>query len=294
MSYVGRFAPSPTGPLHFGSLLAALASYLDARANNGTWLLRIEDLDPPRESPEVKEQFPEILEAYGLLWDGELTLQSERSDLYHSVLQTLIEQRHAYRCNCSRKQIIERCDNLVYDRYCYSHPPQQDASCAIRVKSEDSLISFRDIIQGPHAYNLNSTGDFVVFRRDQLFAYQLAVIVDDEQQGVTHIVRGSDLLDETARQIHLQQLLGYPTPAYAHIPVATNLEGQKLSKQTFAAPLRADNPAPVLIQALHFLNQNPPAELHNQQRDDILAWAVENWDIRNIPQTLSKPLLMEQ
>ena len=286
MSYIGRFAPSPTGPLHFGSLLAALASFLDARAHQGEWLLRIEDLDPPREQAGVKDQFPDILEAFGLYWDGELSFQSERLDHYQDALQQLINQHHAYYCNCSRKQIIERCDNIVYDRHCLNNPPKDQQGCAARVKSMDSLISFRDMIQGPMAYNLNSTGDFVVFRRDGLFAYQLAVVVDDYLQGITHVVRGSDLLDETARQIHLQQLLGYPTPSYAHIPVATNDQGQKLSKQTFAKALNLADPEQELLKALHFLNLQPPKDLSSKSRHEILNWAIEEWDINKLPKTM--------
>lgn len=293
MSYIGRFAPSPTGPLHFGSLLAALASFLDARAHEGEWLLRIEDLDPPREQPGVKEQFPLLLETYGLYWDGELSLQSERLEFYAPVLQELLDSQNAYRCSCSRKEIVQRCENLVYDQHCLMHPPEADANTAIRIKSNGTLISFRDIIQGPHAYNLTSTGDFVVFRRDGFYSYQLAVTIDDYLQGITHIVRGSDLLDETAKQIHLQQLLGYPTPAYAHIPVATNSEGQKLSKQTFAPALDTTDPIPVLFKALQFLDQEPPRELLYASRDELLEWAITNWDIRKIKPTLSKPLLNE-
>ena len=290
MTYIGRFAPSPTGPLHFGSLLAALASFLDARANNGKWLLRIEDLDPPREQSGVKEQFPLVLEAFGLCWDEELSFQSERLQNYDDVLNELTNQRIAYRCNCSRKQIIERCSNTVYDQHCLYHPPEPEQQCAIRVRCKDCLISFRDIIQGAHAYNLNNSGDFVIYRRDNLYAYLLAVVVDDFLQGITHVVRGSDLLDETARQIHLQQLLGYPTPAYAHIPVAANAEGQKLSKQTFAPALDTDNPIPALFQALAFLDQHPPNELLYASKDELIAWAIENWRIKNIKQTMAKPL----
>lgn len=293
MSYIGRFAPSPTGPLHFGSLLAALSSFLDARANDGIWLLRIEDLDPPREHPGVKDQFPDVLEAFGLYWDDELSFQSERLEHYQIVLQQLLEQFQAYPCSCSRKQIIERCDSIIYDRHCLSIPPNTTDKNAIRVKTQDALISFRDIIQGPHAYDLNRTGDFVIFRRDGLFAYQLAVTVDDYLQGVTHVVRGSDLLDETARQIHLQQILGYPTPAYAHIPVATNADGQKLSKQTYAPALNTTDPVPVLFEALKFLDQNPPASLLKASRSELLEWAIEHWNIRKIANTKGKHYVTE-
>ncbi len=291
MSYIGRFAPSPTGPLHFGSLLAALASFLDARSNNGQWLLRIEDLDPPREQEGLKEQFPEVLEAFGLYWDDELSLQSERLGYYRDVLQQLLDSGDAYRCNCSRKEIQQRSGNLLYDQHCLLHPPEEGATCAIRICCKESLISFRDIIQGPHAYNLKtSSGDFVIYRRDGLFAYQLAVVVDDYLQGITHVVRGSDLLNETPRQIHLQQLLGYPSPAYAHIPVANNSDGQKLSKQTYAEALDCRHPAPVLYKALQFLDQEPPADLQQGYRDEIIEWAIQNWDLRKISAVKGKIL----
>lgn len=284
MSYIGRFAPSPTGPLHFGSLLAALASFLDARANDGQWLLRIEDLDPPREQAGQKEQFPDILESFGLYWDGELELQSERLDGYKEVLKQLLAERLAYYCSCSRKDVQGRTDSPVYDAHCFLHPPESTDNCAVRVCCKDSLISFRDIIQGPHAYNLPmSSGDFVIFRRDGFFAYQLAVVVDDYLQGVTHVVRGCDLLDETPRQIHLQQLLGYPTPAYAHIPVANNQEGQKLSKQTFAPAVDINNSVELTFQALDFLGQSPEPGLINASQTELIEWAIANWDIHKIP-----------
>lgn len=294
MSYIGRFAPSPTGPLHFGSLLAALASFLDARSNNGQWLLRIEDLDPPREQEGLKESFPDTLEAFGLYWDGELTLQSERLEHYQDVLQQLIKSRDAYHCSCSRKEILVRTGTSHYDAHCYLHPPAVPSNCAVRVCCKDSLISFRDIIQGPHAYNLNSSsGDFIVFRRDGLFAYQLAVVVDDMLQGITHVVRGSDLIDETPRQIHLQQLLGYPSPAYAHIPVATNQDGQKLSKQTFAPAIKPEHAVKLTYQALDFLGQHPPTELLDATRAEIVDWGIKNWDIHNVPKVPSKPFTQE-
>lgn len=289
MSYIGRFAPSPTGPLHFGSLLAALASFLDARASNGQWLLRIEDLDPPREQPLIKESFPEVLEAYGLYWDGELKLQSERLELYQQTLNRLLDENLAYPCNCSRKDIQQRSETGLYDRHCKLHPPASINDCAIRIDCQHHLISFHDIIQGAHAYNMDmSSGDFVIFRRDGLFSYQLAVVVDDYLQGITHVVRGSDLLDETPRQILLQQLLGYPTPAYAHIPVATNAEGQKLSKQTYAQPLDLTSPVPVLFRALQFLQQNPPEDLLKATKDELLQWAIQHWDIKQLDPVCGK------
>lgn len=294
MSYIGRFAPSPTGPLHFGSLLAALASFLDARAADGQWLLRIEDLDPPREQAGLKEQFPDVLEAFGLYWDGELRLQSEHPECYQAVLEQLKAEQLAYPCQCSRKEILQRTGHAIYDGHCRTHPPSSEDNCAIRLDCQHHLISFHDVIQGAHAYNMDlSSGDFIIYRRDKLFSYQLAVVVDDYLQGITHVVRGFDLLEETPRQILLQQFLGYPSPAYAHIPVATNNQRQKLSKQTFAPALDISNPVPTLYSALQFLEQNPPENLRQASRDELLEWAITHWNIKQIPAVSGKPVCEE-
>ena len=272
---------------------------MDARQHQGQWLLRIEDLDPPREQAGLKDQFPEILDAFGLYWDGELTYQSERLDTYRDVLQTLLAEQHAYACDCSRKLIGERTGNALYDGYCrdrhLSFDPDSHNQTAIRVLCNDHPICFNDLIQGQQTQNLSlDSGDFVIFRRDGFFAYQLAVVVDDYLQGVTHIVRGSDLLHETPRQIFLQQQLAYPTPHYAHIPVATNAAGQKLSKQTFAQALDLDSIESTLFQALVFLGQQPPEQLRTASRDMIIAWAIEHWDISKITMLYSKPVTGEQ
>ena len=289
MNYVGRFAPSPTGLLHFGSLLAALASYLDARANDGDWLLRIEDLDPPREQNGACASFPTTLEAFGLYWDGELTHQSERHAYYQNALQRLLENGDAYRCDCSRKQLLERSGSPVYDGFCIEKPPSPDKDAAIRVHCPDTITRFLDLIQGPQTFDLpNTAGDFVVFRKDGLFAYQLAVVVDDHLQGITHVVRGSDLLPETPKQIHLQDLLGIDPPRYAHIPVAANSDGQKLSKQTYATALNLEHPVPQLIEALHFLNQSPDPVLVDASVDELLKWAVTNWKMEQVAPVLQQ------
>ena len=288
MTYIGRFAPSPTGPLHFGSLLAALASFLDARANDGQWLLRIEDLDPPREDSTAKQQFPDVLEAFGLYWDGELSFQSERLELYADLTQQLLQQDAAYRCNCSRKTIQTRSQSSYYDGHCRQHPPAKTAQSAVRVICPTTVTIFTDLIQGPQQQAIYEQGDFVIHRRDGLFAYLLAVVADDYAQGITHVVRGSDLLCETGRQLHLQQLLGYPHPHYAHIPVATNTEGQKLSKQTFARALDLSQPGVQLFSALEFLDQKPPAQLRNASVTEILEWAIAHWQMDNIEQQSGK------
>jgi len=290
LQYIGRFAPSPTGPLHFGSLLAALASYVDARAHQGRWLVRIEDLDPPREQPGASGQILSTLEAFGFEWDGEVRFQSQRHPAYRDALQRLLAQRHAYYCDCSRKQLLERAGSSRYDGYCLLNPPSSENSCAIRAHCQAGEIHFNDSIQGPCRYRLDDcSGDFVIRRRDGLYAYQLAVVVDDADQGITHIVRGSDLLDETPRQIQLQRYLGFAEPRYSHIPVAAAPDGQKLSKQTFAAPLDNSRPLPALIQALEFLGQAPDACLHDSTPGELLNWAVTHWQPASIAPTLSKP-----
>jgi len=281
MPYIGRFAPSPTGPLHFGSLLAALASYLDARANQGQWLLRIEDLDPPREMPGATGMILFCLEKFGFEWNGSVVRQSDRSEIYLDHLQTLLKNNQAYRCNCSRQQIKQRTGSSLYDRFCYSHPPAKTELCAMRCLC-NAYVPFQDRILGQQQFP-EYADDFVIHRRDGLFAYQLAVTVDDAEQSISHIVRGSDLLDSTPKQLHLQRLFNYPQPLYAHIPVATNSQGQKLSKQTFARPLNQSDPVPQLWQALQFLGQQPEPEIIYSPVSELLQWATEHWKIERIP-----------
>ncbi|MGB0467375.1 MAG: tRNA glutamyl-Q(34) synthetase GluQRS [Pontibacterium sp.] len=291
MKYTGRFAPSPTGPLHFGSLLAALASFLDARAHQGRWLLRIEDLDPAREQPGASDSFPRVLETFGLYWDDACTLQSERLEFYQEILNTLLSQGDAYPCSCSRKAVQARSGSAIYDRYCLEHPVNNQKQAAIRVHCPDAPICFEDRIQGHCCFDLQQhSGDFVVLRKDGLFAYQLAVVVDDHLQGITHVVRGSDLLSETPKQIHLQQKLALNSPRYAHIPVITNAQGQKLSKQTFAPALDLANPVPQLIKALDCLNQQPDPALGDASTEELLQWATGHWSPGNLPPQLKVPL----
>ena len=293
---IGRFAPSPTGPLHFGSLLAALASYLEAKTQGGLWLVRMEDLDKPREVAGAANHILNTLEKFGLEWDGEVVYQSQRSELYQEALNQIKAQPLIYQCSCSRKEIADSynqkpaqhgIDGLIYLGTC------RDKSStfkpyAERIKVKDQNISFNDAIQGKIDQNLaNQIGDFVLKRADGLFAYQLAVVVDDYLQGVTHVVRGADLLDSTPRQIYLQQVLGYSTPKYAHIPVASNQAGEKLSKQTLATPIDANNAPNLLINALDFLGQTPPQDLSNYKAQEILAWAMQHWALDKIPKQRS-------
>lgn len=278
-NYIGRFAPSPSGPLNFGYLVAALASYLDARAHGGNWLLRMEDLDPAREPPEAASQILRALELFGLHWDGPVLYQSQRLDAYTDAFDTLRARGLVYACDCSRQQI--QAIGGVYDNRCRSRtPPLREGSWRLQV---DGIIGFADLIQGEQSQNLLlECGDFTLLRKDGLFAYQLAVVVDDGYQRITDIVRGWDLLESTPRQIYLQQLLGLPTPQYAHIPVAVNDEGQKLSKQHFAAPLPVDRPARELTRALAFLGQKPEAGLQDASASEVLTWATQRWDIQAV------------
>ncbi|MEH6471183.1 MAG: tRNA glutamyl-Q(34) synthetase GluQRS [Halopseudomonas sp.] len=282
--YIGRFAPSPTGSLHFGSLLAALASFLDARANQGHWLVRMEDLDPPREIAGAADQILRTLEQFGLHWDGPVWYQSQRQQDYQDVLQQLVEQQHAYPCYCSRQQIALR-SSAIYDGYCRHYPPANVAlPSAIRLQVNDSRIGFDDAIQGHYRQHLSQeVGDFVIRRKDGLYAYQLAVVVDDAEQQVSHIVRGFDLLDSTPRQIHLQQQLGLPTPAYAHIPILVNPQGQKLSKQTYASAIDPAQPQASLFQALSLLGQQPPEGLRAATTHEMLDWGTRHWQLAQVP-----------
>lgn len=279
--YVGRFAPSPTGPLHFGSLLAAVASYLQARTQAGQWLLRIEDIDPPREQPGSAEIILKALESYGFEWDGPATFQSADRDAQDEAVQHLIGADQAYRCACSRRDLAAVPHGPLGTIYPGNCRDGSDAvEFAIRVRTDDEVIRFEDGLQGPQTQRLESeSGDFIILRRDGLIAYQLAVVVDDCLQGITEIVRGIDLMDSTPRQIWLQHLLGYATPDYVHIPVAVNADGQKLSKNTGAVGIPLDSVRPTLVVALDALGQQPPADLAANSLADIWNWALEHWNV---------------
>ena len=260
--YVGRFAPSPTGPLHFGSLVAAVASYLDARAHGGRWLLRMEDIDSTRCKSEFARHILETMSSFGFAWDGEVIYQSLRSARYQSAMASLDGRHLTYACACSRKEIadsaMEGLDGPVYPGTCRDKELDR-AGNSIRVRTHLNDICFDDRVQGKQCQQLEADiGDFVLKRRDGLIAYQLAVVVDDADQQVSHIVRGADLLDSTSRQIHLQQLFGFPTPSYLHIPIVTNPAGQKLSKQTLAPAISTDEACHLLRDALVHLGQAIP------------------------------------
>ena len=284
----GRFAPSPTGPLHFGSLIAAVASYLDARSQQGDWLVRIEDLDLPRQMPGAASAILRTLEAYGFTWDGAVLYQSQRDHYYQDALHALSARGQLYPCSCSRKEIADSAthgiDGLVYPGTCRHGLAPGKQARAWRIKVNEQPVCFRDAVQGEICQVLaRDIGDFVLRRADGLFAYQLAVVVDDYLQDITHIVRGADLLDSTPRQIFLQRTLGYATPQYLHVPVAANAVGEKLSKQTLAQPLDSRHRSEDLWQVLAFLGQSPPSTLRQSPHTDIWQWAMQHWRPEQIP-----------
>ncbi len=289
MSYIGRFAPSPTGPLHFGSLVAALGSLLQARAAGGRWLLRMEDIDPPREVAGAADAILRALDAYGLHWDGEVMYQSRRNDAYDEALARLLREDRGFVCLCSRREATEAAAAAgmapgVYPGTCRARHHRAEGQYAIRARVEPGELAFEDRLQGPQRQAMESeVGDFVVRRADGLYAYQLAVVVDDAEQGISEVVRGADLLDSTPRQIHLQRLLELPTPHYLHLPLAVNPLGQKLSKQSHAPAIDPAQALPALRAALAFLGQQTPPELADANRDELLAWAVAHWDPARIP-----------
>lgn len=285
-SYIGRFAPSPTGALHAGSLLAALGSYLQARSRNGQWHVRIEDLDTPRCPPGIADDILRDLERCGFEWDGAIVYQSRRLSAYQNALERLQQTGEIYPCACSRREIadssINGIDGPVYPGTCRQGLAQGRIPRALRIRTHDDLICFNDLIQGQICQRLQSEiGDFVLRRADGLFAYQLAVIIDDAELGVTEIVRGADLLSSTPRQIYLQRLLELPTPNYAHLPVLVNAQGQKLSKQTLAPALAAAEPLAALRHAMDTLGHPPPAEIDTLE--SFWQWAPATWRMANVP-----------
>lgn len=286
-AYIGRFAPTPSGHLHFGSLVAALASYLDARAVGGRWLLRMEDLDPPREEPGAQAAILKALESYGFEWDSEMVRQSDRHDAYDQVINRLFSQGLAYACTCSRKQL--EAYQGIYPGLC-RNAGHGTEDAAIRLRVPELEYHFTDRVQGEFRQHLGrEVGDFVIRRRDGLYAYQLAVVLDDAWQGVTDIVRGADLLDSTPRQLYLQELLGLPQPRYLHVPLITQPDGHKLGKSYRSPPLAADQATPLLLRALRALGQQPGPELADASPRELLAWGIRHWDASKIPRTLSLP-----
>jgi glutamyl-Q tRNA(Asp) synthetase len=277
-SDTGRFAPSPTGDLHFGSLVAAVASYLQAKHVGGRWLIRMEDIDPPREVPGSAAAIIRDLARLGLRSDGPVLYQGRRTEAYRAAVDTLLQEGKAFSCACSRKDLPS---SGRYPGTCRNGLGKGKTPRAVRLRVDSSRIEFTDLVQGGIRENLeNSVGDFVIWRADGLPAYQLAVVVDDEYQGITEVVRGADLLDSTARQIFLQRCLGLATPLYAHLPLAMHSDGRKLGKRYCSDPLASAAPAQALYLALKFLGQSPPAGMG---LEDLWCWAIENWHLSSVP-----------
>lgn len=313
-NYRGRFAPSPTGPLHFGSLVSAVGSYLEAKINRGAWLVRMEDIDLPRTVAGAADDILRTLEGFGLCWDESVLYQSQRNEAYQEALQHLQRSGVAYPCACSRKEMADSAlrgiEGQIYPGTCRNGLEAGKQARAWRVRTDNisfprageeswergtvepesnsrlsspirlnGIMEFNDALQGKITQHLESEiGDFVVLRADGLFAYQLAVVVDDAHQKITHVVRGADLLTSTSRQIYLQRMLGLNTPAYMHLPVVVNAQGEKLSKQTLAAPVDARDASAILVRVLEFLRQQPPVELASGKPAGILQWATTHWN----------------
>jgi glutamyl-Q tRNA(Asp) synthetase len=287
MSYIGRFAPTPSGDLHFGSLSAAVASYLDAKANEGSWLVRIEDLDTLRVAAGSVDSILSCLETFGLHWDGRVIYQSQRQDAYEEALSKLQQQGHTYRCSCTRSKFKT---NPQYKCPCATYRVSADQT-SVRVRLPHQNITISDVIMADQTQNMAlEVGDFVVRRKDLIYAYQLAVVVDDAHQKVSHVVRGSDLYDQTPRQVWLQSCLGFQTPSYSHLPIITNRQGQKLSKQNLAAALDVSQAPRLLSEVLERLGQNLPHTLHAAPVQEQLAYAAKHWNIQQIPKLMQDPI----
>ena len=272
--YIGRFAPTPTGPLHFGSLVAALASYLDAKAHQGTWLLRIEDLDPPREDPSASARIPEQLLQHGLMWDADIQYQSQHSARYEQALKQLSAASMTLPCQCSRKELANTQGR--HQGICLLK--DKSAPIATRLQVPARTLTFCDDIFGHYSQSLqHDVGDQILKRKDGLYSYQLAAVVDDYQAGITHVVRGADLLDNTPRQLYLMACLGYPQPRYLHIPLATNPQGQKLSKQNQATAIEEKDAKANLLAALAFLQQPISPEMAKGSIENLLRQATNVW-----------------
>ncbi|THB72330.1 MAG: tRNA glutamyl-Q(34) synthetase GluQRS [Gammaproteobacteria bacterium] len=294
-NYIGRFAPSPTGPLHFGSLVAAVGSYLEAKTNHGKWLLRVEDIDPPREVKGATKNIISTLEQFGFEWDEHITYQSRRYEIYQEYIDQLLHRSLAYSCGCSRKEIAKTAtrsaNGLIYPGTCRIGLGNKEPR-SVRLLTENIDINFHDLVQGVIIQNLETeSGDYVIKRADGLYAYNLAVVIDDQLSGITDIVRGHDLLACTCQHIYLQRVLHFDTPRYAHLPIAINKSGQKLSKQNLAKEIDTHNKAQALFNALTFLNQNPDKQLLESDLDSIWNWSIENWNIGAIKGVKEKPAI---
>lgn len=277
--YVGRFAPTTSGPLHLGSLVAALASYLDSRAHHGTWLLRLDDIDEPRVSVSAENIALTTLKTHGMHWDGVISRQTDHIHKYEEAVAQLQASQQTFYCTCSRSMLRGK---STYPGYCRLKSEQPEEPASIRVRAPQSTLSFTDRIQGRIAGKLSDVGgDFVIMRKERIASYPLAVVVDDDATGITHVVRGSDLLENTFAQLYLIQQLGLAEPRYAHIPILNQRDEIKLSKRDNARMIDNSTPTLNLISSLHMLGMEPPAKLTKPQA--LLEWGVAHWDIANVP-----------
>ena len=286
MPYVGRFAPSPTGPLHIGSLTTAVASYLHAKKVNGEWLLRIDNIDQPREKPGAADSIRKTLNAFQLEWDRDVYYQSSEMKKYHDVAEKLVTLERAFRCSCTRKQLQKTGKSSVlgirYPGECRTRKKHHKPT-SIRVLVESEELAFIDALQGQKIINLSHLiGDYMIIRSDKLPSYNLSTVLDDFSQGVTHIVRGIDLLDLTSIHIHLQRILGMQTPNYLHLPIVVNANGQKLSKQTGAPPIINSDAKKTALIILSYLGLQVPNELIGSVPSELWAWAIPNWIPNNL------------
>ncbi|MCX7095137.1 MAG: tRNA glutamyl-Q(34) synthetase GluQRS [Methylobacter sp.] len=280
---IGRFAPSPTGPLHLGSLYTALAGFLQARSQQGQWRLRIDDLDTPRNVKGSADAILKTLETFGLYWDGEVYYQSRHIDIYNDAIRDLQQKQLIYPCTCSRKTLTandrDHSPPDVYPGICRDRQSPPACPHALRIKTDNRIVAFQDALQGWVCHRLaEQDGDFIIKRKDRIIAYQFAVVIDDDLQQVNHIVRGFDLLAATPKQIYLQQMLGLATPSYMHVPVIVDEQGYKLSKQTQATAVNLTAPHRVIFELLNLLKQNPPVELQHAAVTEQLSWAIEQWN----------------
>ena len=309
IKYRGRFAPSPSGPLHFGSLIAALGSWLDAKAHDGEWLVRMEDIDPPREIAGAADDILKTLEQYGLYWDQNVTYQSHRLTLYQNVLEQLEDNNLIYRCICTRNQIKQT--GGIYQNICRHKIHSAQTPYSLRLKVNQLPSFFDDLFQGKcQTREKSAQEDFILKRKDHLYAYMLAVVVDDREQQISHVIRGADLLETTAQQLYLfdvltslnnkllndkrlTQPLPCYLPSYGHLPLAVDNNGLKLSKQNHASAISKEDVGETLWKALTFLKQNPPVELAKEPKENLLIWAVENWQPNNFKETRQSSVFLE-
>ena len=286
--YRGRFAPSPTGPLHFGSLIAATGSYLQAKNQQGEWLLRIDDIDPPREQKGAADEILKTLEGFGFEWDSEILYQSSRLQRYQEAVDELIQRRLAYACSCSRKELLRNAEQTkagtVYPGFCRNKSLIITSKTSTRLRCDNEPVRFEDLIQGSQCFDMgNQIGDFILQRRDRLFSYHLASGIDDAEQKITEVIRGSDLLNSTPCHIHVQQVLNLASPQYSHLPIVVDKAGHKLSKQSFATPINTNDAVVLLYKTLKFLGQMPPIYLLESNLEDIWCWAKNNWQLNLVP-----------